>query len=153
MKEEPILLDERTLIQKTLGDWVVGGVEHVGSTSVPGMTAKPIIDIMVGVKSLQESKACIPLLEEIGYGYADYKKEIMHWFCKPSPMHREFHLYLMEYGAPEWKERIKFRDILRSDSAVAAEYINLKQDLASKFHNDREAYTEAKAEFVKQHSV
>jgi len=141
---------EKELIRITLGSWIVGGIEHVGSTSVPGLTAKPIIDIMVGIKELQEAKACIPILEKINYLYSPYKADRMLWFCKPSFAHREFHLTLIESTHPEWKARIAFRDYLREHSGVADEYVNLKEELAAKFQNDREAYTESKEAFIKR---
>lgn len=141
---------EKKLIEQTLDEWVFGGIEHVGSTSVLGLTAKPTIDIMVGVKNLTEAKVCIPLLEKIGYVYAEYRPEIMHWFCKPSEAHREFHLYLMEYNTVEWKQRTGFRDYLRTHPETAEEYLDMKKRLAIKFENDREAYTQAKAEFIER---
>lgn len=139
---------ERHLIEQTLGSWIDGGINHVGSTSIPGMTAKPIVDIMVGVKSLEKAKDCIPLLESIGYCYAPYKADIMHWFCKPSPERREYHLYLMEPTSYEWRARLGFRDYLRTHSDIAQDYIKLKQSLANKYRNNREAYTKAKESFV-----
>jgi GrpB-like predicted nucleotidyltransferase (UPF0157 family) len=141
---------EKKLVEQTLGTWIKGGVEHVGSTSMPGMTAKPVIDIMVGVEDLERAKACIPLLESIGYCYAPYKPELMHWFCKPSLERREYHLYLMEPTSDEWKARIAFRDYLKKHANIAQEYLKLKQDLASRYKNDREAYTQAKESFVKE---
>ena len=72
----------------------------------------------------------------------------MHWFCKPSPAQREFHLYLMQPASQSWKARLTFRQHLRNNPEAAADYAALKGYLAAKFKNDREAYTEAKAEFV-----
>ncbi len=138
---------EKRLLEKTLGSWIDGGVHHVGSTAVPNLAAKPIIDILIGVKNLEEAKACIPLLESIGYCYAPYRPHI-HWFCKPSPAHREFHLQLMESTHREWHARFVFRDFLRMHPETIVEYATLKTTLAEKFRNDREAYTEAKNEFV-----
>lgn len=140
---------EKKLIEQALASWISGDIEHVGSTAVSGLIAKPIIDIMVGVKNLEEAKACIPLLEKIGYVYAPYRTDRMHWFCKPSPEHREYHLYLIEPAHPEWKARIAFRDYLREHPETAKEYAALKENLARQYENDREAYTEGKAAFVK----
>ena len=103
---------------------------------------------MVGVKNLQEAKACIPILEKIGYLYAPYKSDRMHWFCKPSLEHREYHLYLIEPTHSEWKGRIAFRDYVKKHPNTAQEYVSLKKDLAIKFKDDREAYTEGKADFI-----
>src|SRR5205807_1655147 len=97
---------EKELIQKTIGPWISAGIHHVGSTSIPGLAAKPIIDIMVGVKNLEEAKPCIDLLAQINYQYYPYKPDQMLWFCKPSPEHRTHHLYLIEPTHPEWKARL-----------------------------------------------
>lgn len=138
---------EKERIEKTLGSWIVGGVHHVGSTSVPGLPAKPIVDIQVGIKDLEEARACISLLESIGYCYYPYRP-YMHWFCKPSPEHREFHLQLMEPAHPQWNARLTFRDYLRAHPETATEYAALKEELAEKFRDDRERYTKAKGQFV-----
>lgn len=160
-EEEPIRLEdynsgwiskfaaEKELLQNTLGSRVSGGIEHVGSTAVPALIAKPIIDIMVGVEELEKARECIPLLEKIGYLYAPYKTDRMHWFCKPSLQRREFHLYLIEPSHPEWKARIAFRNYLSSHPETAAEYAALKKELAAKFEHDREAYTDGKSNFIK----
>ena len=101
-----------------------------------------------GVTSLGESEPAKGALREAGYQYSEYKTEVMHWFCKPSFAVRTHHLHLIPYGAPLWHDRLKFRDILRADPALAEDYATLKLDLASKFEFDREAYTEAKAPFI-----
>lgn len=139
---------EKKLLEETLGIWIENGIHHVGSTSIPGLSAKPIIDIMVGVKNLEEAKACIPLLSSIGYVYYPYKPDQMLWFCKPSPQHREYHLYLIEPTNSEWNARLLFRDFLRKHEDVKNTYESLKKGLADKYKNDRDAYTQAKAEFV-----
>lgn len=123
-------------------------IEHVGSTAIPGMSAKPIIDIMIGVESLVASVSLIPVLKNAGYCYFPYKKDIMHWFCKPSPEYREYHLYLIPRDSHEWRARTAFRDYLRAHPKAAQDYLKLKQSLARQFRNDREAYTAAKAAFV-----
>lgn len=140
---------ERKLVEQTLGEWIAGGIHHVGSTSVPNLSAKPIIDIMVGVKNLEEAKACIPLLETIQYCYFPYKSDQMIWFCKPSPYKRTHHLYLMETSHPQWAARLAFRDYLKTHKEEKKTYEQLKISLAEKFRDDREAYTDAKTEFVK----
>jgi GrpB-like predicted nucleotidyltransferase (UPF0157 family) len=139
---------EKELLQKTIGKWIVGGIHHVGSTSIPGIAAKPIIDIMVGVESLEIGKTLIPLLEKIQYYYYPYKPEQMVWFCKPSLYKRTHHLHLIEYGSKLWIDRLAFRDYLREYSDSRDEYERLKIQLAEKFKDDREAYTDAKEGFV-----
>lgn len=139
---------EKELIQTTIGSYITGGIHHVGSTSIPELSAKPIIDIMVGVESLEKAKPCIELLTKIDYQYYPYKPDTMIWFCKPSPEHRTHHLYLIETTNPEFKARLAFRDYLRNHPQERKEYEELKTQLAEKFTNDREAYTQAKTEFV-----
>lgn len=139
---------EKSLLQKTMGSWVHDGIHHVGSTSIPGVDAKPIVDVLIGVRNLNEAKECIPILEKIGYSYYPYRSDVMLWFCKPSPEHREFHLQLMEPTESLWNERFLFRDYLRTHPEVAQDYVALKKDLASMFKNERESYTDAKTDFV-----
>lgn len=139
---------EKKILEATLGAWITDGVHHVGSTSIPGMSAKPIIDIMVGVKNLSDAKACIPLLEQIQYCYYPYKPDEMIWLCKPSFSKRTHHLHLMEASHPQWKAKLAFRDYLKSHPNAKEEYRALKAALAETYHEDREAYTEAKGEFV-----
>ena len=141
---------EKAYLISIVGDWNYGSIEHIGSTAVPNMVAKPIIDIMFGVKSLEESKPAINILQEHGYQYWPYKTEVMHWFCKPSDAFRTHHLHLVTFESPLWKERIQFRDILRSDKTVAARYASLKTELASLYKEDRETYTEKKWPFIQQ---
>jgi len=143
-----IFAAEKAFLEHVAGGWLCGGIEHVGSTSVPGLIAKPVIDIMFGVKSLEESKAAIPVLEKQGYSYAPYKTDVMHWFCKPSEHFRTHHLHLIPFESPLWIERIRFRDLLRAHKNLAIEYALLKRQLAARYHNDREAYTDAKWPFI-----
>lgn len=139
---------EKAVLARVLAPWVTGSIEHVGSTAVVGLVAKPVIDIMVGVESLAASAPTKVILAEHGYQYAEYKTDVMHWFCKPSFEHRTHHLHLVPHQSPLWHERLAFRDLLRSDSAVAAEYAELKQRLAREHVIDREAYTDAKWPFI-----
>jgi GrpB-like predicted nucleotidyltransferase (UPF0157 family) len=139
---------EATLLTRALAPWITGGVHHVGSTAVPGLAAKPIIDIMVGVRTLEDGRAAFPTLAALGYLYSPYNGDIMHWFCKPSIEVRTHHLYLMEKDHREWRAHIAFRDYLRAHPETAEAYEKLKRELAERFRDDREAYTRAKGEFV-----
>ena len=142
--------EEKRHLVAVAGKWNFGSIEHVGSTAVPGMVAKPVIDVMFGVKSLDESKPAIEALVKAGYEYWPYKTEVMHWFCKPSDAFRTHHLHLIPYGSPLWQERIKFRDLLRTNKTVATEYANMKRELAATYREDRETYTERKWPFIQQ---
>jgi GrpB-like predicted nucleotidyltransferase (UPF0157 family) len=139
---------ERAALEGAIGEWIVGGIHHVGSTAVPGLDAKPVIDILVGVESLEAARACFDPLARLEYLYAPYRPEEMHWFCKPGPSRRTHHLHLVPAGSRRFEEELAFRDRLRADPAVAEAYAALKRELAVRFANDREAYTEAKAAFI-----
>jgi GrpB-like predicted nucleotidyltransferase (UPF0157 family) len=130
---------EREKLLIALSPWLAGPIEHVGSTAVFGLAAKPVIDA---------SRGAIDAIANLEYQYFPYRPDVMHWFCKPSPFFRTHHLHLIPYGGVLWKERIAFRDCLRSDHAVAKEYAELKRHLAKVHRLDREAYTESKGVFV-----
>jgi GrpB-like predicted nucleotidyltransferase (UPF0157 family) len=140
--------EERTALTSAIGDWVVGGIHHVGSTSVPGLESKPVIDILVGVQGLGASRPCFDRLRDLGYVYAPYRSDEMHWFCKPDPSRRTHHLHLVPVDSPRFREELAFRDYLRGHRDAAERYGALKRALAQEFRNDREAYTNAKAEFI-----
>lgn len=141
---------EKALLRRAIGRWVTGGINHVGSTAVPGLAAKPVIDILVGVNDLPSSRDCIAKLAELGYQYAPYRADEMHWLCKPNPSHRTHHLHLVPTGSQRYRDELAFREILRSRSDLAIEYVALKQALADDYAHDREGYTQAKAAFIEK---
>ncbi len=124
-------------------------VEHVGSTSVPGLAAKPTIDIMVVVPDPARGREAIEPLTKLGY---EYRGELgipgRFYFAKGGRPHT-YHLHLYHCGHPEVERLLLFRDYLRDHPASAHEYEQLKRELAEKFRNDREAYTEAKNDFIR----
>ncbi len=140
--------DERALIERAIAAYLVGGIEHIGSTAIPGLAAKPVIDIMAGVRSLEVSLAALPLLEPLGYCYFSYKAEVMHWFCKPSDEVRTHHLHLVPFRSRLWIERLAFRDHLRTHPEACDAYAVLKRQLAKRYRNDRDTYTEQKTAFI-----
>ena len=137
---------ERVRIARALRHVVVA-IEHVGSTAVPGLAAKPIIDIMVGVREQADGERCIQPLEAIGYEYRG-EGEIPGWrhFRRGDP--RSHHLHLVEQHSDFWKGHIRFRDLLREDADVARQYGALKRELAVTFRTQRLDYTEAKTPFI-----
>jgi GrpB-like predicted nucleotidyltransferase (UPF0157 family)/GNAT superfamily N-acetyltransferase len=141
---------ERLALTAAIGPWAIGGIHHVGSTSVAGLDAKPVIDILVGVENLKTSRACFEPLAGLEYLYAPYLSETMHWFCKPHPSWRTHHLHLVPTGSKRFDDELAFRDRLRSHPDTAKEYDSLKRDLASRFQDDRESYTKAKGDFIRQ---
>lgn len=139
----------RSFVTPVLTDIVIA-IEHVGSTSVPGLSAKPIIDMDVVVNSQTEVLIAIQRLESIGYIHqGDLGISGREAFTQPDglPVH---HLYVCETNNAELKRHILFRDYLRSHPDEAKKYGELKQELAQRFHNDRVSYTNSKTEFVNE---
>ena len=139
---------ERRRLEQVLGPWLAGPIEHIGSTAIAGLVAKPVIDIMVPIGDLDAARPAIAAAKGAGYVHYPYRADVMHWFCKPSAARRTHHLHLVPHASPLWRERLAFRDRLRSDRTLAAEYAALKIALARRFRHDREAYTDAKGPFV-----
>lgn len=141
---------ERQHLEQVLAHWLAGSIEHIGSTAVAGLAAKPVIDIMAAVADLPTSRPAIDALARAGYLYSPYKPEVMHWFCKPSSEVRTHHLHLVPATSTLWNERLAFRDALRSSASLRNEYVELKFRLALQYQEDREAYTEGKTDFVRR---
>jgi GrpB-like predicted nucleotidyltransferase (UPF0157 family) len=141
-------LAERELLAPILERWLAGPSEHVGSTAVPGLAAKPIIDIMAAVHDLESSRPVLAELHKIGYCYAPYKAGVMHWLCKPSPNSRTHHLHLVPFKSELWTERLAFRNLLATNPSLARDYVALKFRLAAAHRHDRERYTEGKGPFI-----
>lgn len=140
--------EERRLLEVTIGH-VLLGVEHVGSTSVPGLDAKPVIDMAAALRRLTDVEGCVKPLENLGY---EYKGENglpeRHFFAKGCP--RTHHLHMVRFDSAFWREHLLFRDYLRRHPSTAGEYALLKRRLAAEFEADRAAYTEAKAPFIRR---
>lgn len=140
--------EEQALLHHVLTPWLVGAIEHIGSTAIPGLAAKPVIDLMAPVASLPTSLPAIDAAVRAGYVYFPYKPDVMHWFCKPSAAYRTHHLHVVPIRSAIWNARLAFRDALRRDPALVADYAELKRPLAAIHRLDREAYTEAKGPFI-----
>ena len=127
-------------------------VEHIGSTAVDGLLAKPVIDLMAGVASLANADALVDRLCDNGYTTSrEFNKTLADrkWLMRWRDGHRTHHLHIVVFGGAPWHDRLAFRDALRRDPALARRYAELKTDLAATHASDREVYTEAKAEFVR----
>lgn len=141
---------EKSIISDTLGEMALS-IEHIGSTSVPALGAKDIVDIMVGVKGRQEAEECRELLESIDFTKVTPQPGHTEWFyCigKTPGITPRFHLHLMKYPSPFFGKHILFRDYLRAHPGVAKDYYELKKRLADEYGRDREGYTNAKSEFI-----
>lgn len=150
---------EAARIRAALGESAVA-IEHFGSTAVPGLSAKPIIDLLIAVPSLVDARReAVPILEGLGYAY---------WYSSPAPDRlffvkglppngpRTHHVQLVEMGVSyhsrlgmyTFSDRLLFRDALRADPDEARRYAALKRHLAAKFPDDREAYTAGKTDYI-----
>jgi GrpB-like predicted nucleotidyltransferase (UPF0157 family) len=141
---------ERATLERVLSPWLHGGIEHIGSTAIPGISAKPIIDMIAAVRELDEARAAYEPLAAEGYISEPHRPEIAHHFAKPALELgvRTFGLHLTQPSSSLWRERIAFRDALRADPALAADYEAMKLRLACEHSADLEAYTNGKREFV-----
>jgi GrpB-like predicted nucleotidyltransferase (UPF0157 family) len=142
---------EKELIQKVIGHIAVA-IEQVGSTAVPGLGAKPTIDIMVGLHRLADAEKCLEPLGSIGYEYQPEHEASMperRFFRKGQPpKEQHYHLHMVEKRSDFWKQHLLFRDYLRTHPETTQQYYKLKKELASKYGSNREGYTEAKTSFI-----
>lgn len=157
-KEWPLdFIDEQVHLRNLLPPDVIGRIEHFGSTAVPGLSAKPIIDILIEVPSLQLVPTRIaPMLTKMGYEYFwraawyDANLPAYCWFIKRnSEGERTHHLHFLEPDAPEW-DRLLFRDYLKENPDAAKEYEAIKREAIARFGDDRLAYAEAKTAFIEK---
>lgn len=139
--------EEKARIIEAIGPYILD-IQHVGSTAIPGIPAKPIIDIGVAVRNFEEAAVCINPIVQLGYVYrGENGIPRRHYFRKGSPI-RSHHLHINEITGPDWQNQILFRDYLRRHPEAAAEYGRLKTNLAQELLNDRDAYLAAKAPFI-----
>jgi GrpB-like predicted nucleotidyltransferase (UPF0157 family) len=126
-------------------------VVHVGSTAVPGLAAKPIIDLMLAVRSLRAPRTLFETLEQLGYEHrpSDTIPDRLY-FIRESGALRTHHLHVCELDSTFWISHLRFRDRLRSEPQLDRGYAELKRTLAAQYPNDRLAYTDAKDHFVAQ---
>ncbi|MBD2728717.1 GrpB family protein [Nostoc sp. FACHB-892] len=149
---QTLFAQEAEHIWQVLGNNLVVEIEHIGSTAVPGMAAKPVIDIMVGVRSLVGAKSTIPALESLGYVYwRENPDPGRMFFVKGMPPYgkqRTHHVHIVEVNSEFWERKL-FCDYLRRHPEEAKRYEALKRDLAASFRSDREAYTNGKNDYIR----
>ncbi len=128
---------------------VVLRVEHIGSTAVPGLSAKPVLDLMPGVKASSDGAKAVEPMRTIGYEcLGEYGIPGRLYFQKFREGRRVAHAHLFEIDSLPWRRHLLFRDLLRNDAGAAQAYERLKRTLAERFRNDRHAYTDGKAGFI-----
>jgi GrpB-like predicted nucleotidyltransferase (UPF0157 family) len=121
--------EEAAQLRVALQPWLRAGIHHVGSTSIPGMAAKPVIDMIAGVTHLEEARDAFDPLRRLGYAYREHRRDAHHFYKPPearTQWEETHHLHLTVAGSELWVERLAFRDALRSDPALVQEYTEWK---------------------------
>ncbi len=146
-----MFIAEKAKILAVIGDKNVV-IEHIGSTAVPGLSAKPILDIMVGTPDLSIADACIKPLEGIDYEYVPKLEKdfpLRRYLHKgPNLPNKHFHLHMVQINSDFWNNQLFFRDYLRANPLVSADYQSLKIKLAEEFQDNVFNYCEAKSTFI-----
>lgn len=127
-------------------------IEHIGSTAVPGLCAKPVLDILLGAPALADVEALIPALTAQGFVHRpEYEQQIpdRRYFVRPADGGPRVHLHAVVRGGVLWRQHLHIRDRLRQDASLRHAYAALKQQLAVRHAADKSAYTEAKAPFLR----
>lgn len=126
-------------------------IEHIGSTAVPGLASKPVIDIGLGVRRLTDSGELIPRIERLGYIYDPVLEQLepqRRFFWKGTPIVHTYHLHLAEVDHPVLLRPIRFRDFLQKHPETARKYGELKKELAKRCGQDLDAYVAGKTAFI-----
>jgi GrpB-like predicted nucleotidyltransferase (UPF0157 family) len=141
---------QRPVVERLLGPWLAGPVEHIGSTAVPGLPAKPVIDMLAPVHSLAAAQAAVPALAGDGWLLwpEDPCRHYRLWFLRSAPEARTHHLQVIAHQDPHAAALLAFRDALRSDSGLCRDYAALKRQLVQRDPVNRNAYSNAKGDFI-----
>lgn len=148
-------VQEEKLLNNIIGDQYIERINHIGSTSVYGLLAKPTIDILLEIKEASNLKFLMSVLEKNGYIFEKQPQKpaphlmFMKGYTEKGFAEKVFHLHVRYIG--DWNE-LYFRDFLRLHKDVAQEYSNLKMRLIDRYEHDRDGYTEAKTEFVNKYT-
>ena len=140
--------EERDRIAAAIGEAIVA-IEHVGGTAVPGLPAKPVIDLMVGVEDIERAGPAVAGLINLGYEYVPELESQLpdrRYFRRGTP--ETHHVHMVPVSSDYWAEHLLFRDYLRSHPLAAEEYGKLKRGLAGRFPFDRDAYRAGKVPFI-----
>lgn len=144
--------EERARISDAIGEYLID-IQHVGSTSIPGLSAKPILDIMPVIRSIALVPQCVEPLAALDHAYfGENGIPGRHYFRKPADITsqpQKVHLHVLEKGHDQWAMMLLFREYLRMHPESAQQYDTLKRELAAQYGSDRAGYTDAKEAFVK----
>jgi len=140
--------EARTEILRAVGE-DVRSIEHIGSTAVPGLDSKPIIDILLALDDVPPKSHAMVALQSLGYEYwGEHGIADRHFFRKGTP--RSHHLHVVPARSDLWTKHLRFRDLLRADPVLRGEYSSLKRSLAKRYGDDRQSYTNAKGDFIRR---
>ena len=140
--------EEEERIMVAIGHLIID-LQHIGSTAIPGIKAKPILDMMAGVAQLENALGCQAPLEAIGYDYIA-QAGIANDYVFGKGVARTHYLHVVEYGGAKWANHLCFRDRLRNDPELAQAYGRLKEELTRKFSDSRAKYHDAKSKFISE---
>ncbi|HUE80753.1 MAG TPA: GrpB family protein [Pyrinomonadaceae bacterium] len=140
--------EEEERIMTAAGHLIIE-LQHIGSTAIPGIKAKPILDMMAGVAQLEKALLCKAPLEVIGYDYIP-QAGIANDYVFGKGVARTHYLHVVEYGGAKWANHLCFRDRLRNDPELAQAYAELKEELSRKFSDSRAKYHDAKTKFISE---
>lgn len=143
-----LFAEEAARLRLALGDLAVT-IEHYGSTSVPGLVAKPLLDILVGARDPNDAAPYIAALTPLGYDYAELAGVPEHLVFGRGPA-RTHLVHVVRYGGAAWKRGLAFRDALRADATLRDSYAELKRELAQRHGDQRSRYTAEKSAFVER---
>jgi GrpB-like predicted nucleotidyltransferase (UPF0157 family) len=139
---------EAANLQDALRELVLD-IQHVGSTAVPGLIAKPILDIAVAIPAQAIVAKYAAPLARLGYQFA-YWAELENDLTFEKGVERTHHVHLVELDGRQWNDYLRFRDALRTNAQMACEYERIKIELGARFCRDRASYTREKAEFIRR---
>jgi GrpB-like predicted nucleotidyltransferase (UPF0157 family) len=139
--------EEKERLFNKISNYIIS-IEHIGSTAINNLHAKPIIDMAISLKKYDDGFECVPFMEKLGYLYkGEYGIPGRHFFRTNDDIVK-FHIHMFAIDDPKWEYHIKFRDYLNNNPDEAKEYEKLKFDLIKKYNNDRELYTDGKSKFI-----
>lgn len=140
--------EEKRLLREVLGTSLLA-IEHIGSTAVTDLSAKPVIDIAILVGSFEDIEPWPEILDRHGYTYwGDREGRNDHFFAKGPDESRTYYLHVVAVSGVEWDNYLKFRDALRNQPQIRIAYEKLKQQALAAYRHDRKAYTQAKHDFI-----
>lgn len=131
-------------LRQAVGDTATR-IDHIGSTSIPGLGAKPIIDIQISVPTLEPMAYRAPI-ESLGFIWREHNPELTKRYFRETPGSRRTHIHVRKHGSWHEQYALLFRDYVREHGDAAARYETVKRELAARFQNERTRYTDAKAD-------